>query len=372
VRVSDPVQYLAIIPSPTQSVWNLGPFPIRAYALFILLGIVAACVIAEYRLRQRGAPQWMVLDIALYAVPFGLVGGRLYHVITDWQKYFGEGRNPVRALYIWEGGLGIWGAVALGGVGALLACRRLGIPLTLFADALAPGLPVAQAVGRLGNWFNNELYGSATSLPWGLKVYEWNLSAGRPVIDPVTGEPRLVPGGPFHPTFLYELVWNLGVAALVYAADRRWRFGKGRAFALYVIGYTAGRFWIEALRVDEVNHIAGMRLNNWTSLLVLAGALVYFFRVQGPQEHMKIDEDGTVHIVTADGKPIPGYPPVNPAQRDSGEGGTGGSGWAGTARRRAGELWASVTGRWSGAEDDEDDAGKSSGAGAEKQPQKQK
>jgi phosphatidylglycerol---prolipoprotein diacylglyceryl transferase len=338
------VQYLATIPSPTQGVWHLGPLPIRAYALFILLGIVAACVIAEWRLRQRGAPKWLVLDVALWAVPFGLVGGRLYHVITDAQKYFGPGGEPIRALYIWEGGLGIWGAVALGGVGAWLGCRRLGIPLTLFADALAPGLPVAQAIGRLGNWFNNELYGAHTNLPWGLTVYKWNLSEGRPQTDPVTGEPELVPGGPFHPTFLYELLWNLGVAAMVYFVDRRLRLGKGRAFALYVAGYTVGRFWIESLRIDEANHFGGMRLNNWVALIVLAGAIAYLLRVRGPQEHMRIDKDGTVHIVTPDGAPIEAYSPVNPTERAA----TGSRpAWV----QRSGQLWASLTGRWAGEDD---------------------
>jgi prolipoprotein diacylglyceryl transferase len=353
--VTDRVQYLATIPSPTQGVWFLGPIPIRAYALFILLGIVAACAIMEWRMRQRGAPKWLVLDIALYAVPFGLVGGRLYHVITDAQLYFGPGKRPIEALYIWQGGLGIWGAIALGAVGALLACRRLGIPLTLAADALAPGLPVAQAIGRLGNYFNNELYGSHTNLPWGLVVYDWNLSAGRPNLDPETGQPLLVPGGPFHPTFLYELVWNLGVAAMVYLVDRRYRLGKGRAFALYVAGYTVGRFWIEALRIDNAHHILGLRLNDWVALIVLAGAITYLIRVKGPQEHMRVDADGTVHVVTPDGTPIEAYPPVNPtAARQEATG----SSWGSTAKRRTGELWSSVTGRWSGTDDDEQPADK--------------
>jgi prolipoprotein diacylglyceryl transferase len=300
---------LASIPSPTQGTWELfGFFPIRAYALFILLGIVAACAIAEYRLRQRGAPKWLVLDVAVWAVPFGIVGGRIYHVITSPEAYFGDGGRPLRAFAIWEGGLGIWGAVALGGVGAWLALRRMGIPLTLFADALAPGLPVAQAIGRLGNYFNNELYGSHTDLPWGLEVYKF-VNGRAQMLD---GEPVLVAGGPFHPAFLYELLWNLGVAALVIYLDRRFKFGKGRAFALYVIGYTVGRFWIEALRIDEANNFLGMRLNNWVSLLVLAGAVWYFLRVKGPQEHMRVDEDGTVHIVTETGEPIEGYEAVTP------------------------------------------------------------
>ena len=246
--MTEPVRYLATIPSPTQGVWNIGPFPLRAYALFILLGIVAACWITEWRLRQRGAPKWLVLDVAIWAVPFGLVGGRLYHVITSPESYFGSGGNPWRAFAIWEGGLGIWGAIALGGVGAWIGCRRLGVPITMFADAAAVGIPVAQAIGRLGNWFNNELFGAATNLPWGLTVYQFE---GGSAIRDGDNEPLLEPGGPFHPTFLYELVWNLGVAALVYFVDRKWKLGKGRAFALYVMAYTVGRFWIEALRIDE-------------------------------------------------------------------------------------------------------------------------
>ena len=311
--MTEPVQFLATIPSPTVGAWHLGPVTLRAYALLILLGIVAACWITDWRLRQRGAPKWLVLDVAIWAVPFGLVGGRLYHVITSPEKYFGSGGNPWQAFAIWEGGLGIWGAIALGGVGAWIGCRRLGVPITMFADAAAVGIPVAQAIGRLGNWFNNELYGSPTSLPWGLTVYQYDLSQGEAVPE---GSPNLVPGGPFHPTFLYELVWNLGVAALVYFVDRRWKLGKGRAFALYVMAYTAGRFWIEALRIDEANHLVGMRVNNWVSLLVFIGALVYFLRVKGPQEHLRLDDDGTVHVVTEDGTPIEGYPPFTPKRRD--------------------------------------------------------
>ncbi|HEY7222805.1 MAG TPA: prolipoprotein diacylglyceryl transferase [Micromonosporaceae bacterium] len=351
--MTGPVQYLATIPSPTQGVWNLGPIPIRAYALFIILGIVAACAITEYRLRQRGAPKWLVLDMALYAVPFGLIGGRLYHVITDPELYFARGRHPIEALYIWQGGLGIWGAVALGAFGAWLGCRRAGIPLGLLADALAPGLPVAQAVGRLGNYFNNELYGSHTNLPWGLVVYQWDLSAGRPEVDPVTGQRLLVSGGPFHPTFLYELLWDLGVAVLVYLVDRRYRLGRGRAFALYVAAYTVGRFWIEALRIDTANHFLGVRLNDWVSLLVLAGAVAYLVRIKGPQQHMRVDEDGTVHIVTADGTPIQRYPAVNPGSDDPE--GASRNDWVATARARTREAWASVTSRWSGADDEDED-----------------
>jgi prolipoprotein diacylglyceryl transferase len=300
--VTDAVQNLATIPSPSQGVWYIGLFPLRAYALCILVGIVVACAIAESRLRARGAPKWLSLDIAIWAVPFGLVGGRLYHVITSPDKYFGAGGQPLKAFAIWEGGLGIWGAVALGAVGAWLGCRRQGIPLSFFADALAPGLPVAQAIGRLGNWFNNELYGAHTNLPWGLNVYAYDFTTGKALTD-ANGAPLLLPGGPFHPTFLYELIWDLGVAALVLFLDRRYRYGRGRAFALYVMAYTVGRFWIESLRIDDAHHFLGLRLNDWVSILVFIGAAVYFFRVQGPQEHVRIVDD-KLQLVTAEGQPI--------------------------------------------------------------------
>jgi prolipoprotein diacylglyceryl transferase len=303
VPVNHAAQYLAEIPSPTQGAWHLGPFPIRAYALCILLGIVAACVITEVRLRRRGAPPWMVLDVAVWAVPFGILGARIYHVITSPDAYFGAGGRPLQAFAIWNGGLGIWGGVAGGALGAWFACRRLGVPLTFVADAVAPGLPVAQAIGRLGNWFNNELYGGHTDLPWGLQIYRYDLRTGQAETD-ANGDPIEVPGGPFHPAFLYELVWNLGVALLVWLVDRKWKLGKGRAFALYVMAYTVGRFWIEAIRTDEAHVFVGMRVNNWVSILVFLGALAYFVRVRGPQEHVKVDENGRLLLVTADGEPI--------------------------------------------------------------------
>jgi prolipoprotein diacylglyceryl transferase len=299
---------LAEFPSPTQGVWQLGPIPIRAYALCILAGIVAACVITDLRMRRRGAPPLLVVDIAVWAVPFGIVGARIYHVITTPEPYFGANGHLVDILKIWNGGLGIWGAVAGGAVGALIACRRRGIPLSFFADTLAVGLPVAQAIGRWGNWFNNELHGGHTDLPWGLKVYDYDLSAGRAVLDDA-GNPVVKEGGPFHPTFLYESIWNVGVALLVWAIDRKFKLGRGRAFMLYVMGYTVGRFWIEAMRTDPAHEIAGMRVNNWVSILVFLGALIYFLRVKGPQEHLRYDESGQVTVVTAEGEPIPYHQP---------------------------------------------------------------
>ncbi|MET8834601.1 prolipoprotein diacylglyceryl transferase [Micromonospora sp. NPDC004540] len=280
-----PMTPLAALPSPGTAVWQLGPVPLRAYALCIIVGIVVACVVTEYRLRRRGVAPGAVLDIAVWAVPAGIVGARIYHVITSPEKYFGADGQPLKAFAIWEGGLGIWGAVAGGAVGAWFAARQLGIPFAVVADALAPGLPLAQAVGRLGNWFNNELYGGRTTLPWGLEVHVMDPDNPGHALRDDAGNPVLQPGL-YHPTFLYEALWNIGVAALVLVLDRKLRLGRGRAFALYVMGYTAGRFWIELMRTDEANHILGVRLNVWTAALVFLGALVYFLRVRGPREYL--------------------------------------------------------------------------------------
>jgi prolipoprotein diacylglyceryl transferase len=255
------------IPSPSQGVWYLGPFPIRGYALCIIAGIVVAVWLGDRRWVARGGSPGQVGDIAVWAVPFGIVGGRLYHVITDNGEYFGSGRNPVAALYIWQGGLGIWGAIALGGVGAYIGARRQGILFPPLADALAPGIAIAQAIGRWGNWFNQELFGKPSDLPWALEIPDVSKRpAGYQQYDT------------FQPTFLYECIWDLGVAALVIWADRRFRLGHGRAFALYVAAYCAGRAWIEYLRIDpvEANNVFGLRLNVWTSIVVFIGAVTYF------------------------------------------------------------------------------------------------
>ena len=266
-------EVLASIPSPAQGVWQLGPLPVRAYALCIIAGIVVCCWISERRWVARGGAPGDVLDIAVWAVPFGIVGGRLYHVITTPEPYFGEGGEPLRAFAIWEGGLGVWGAIALGGVGAWIACRRRKIPLPAFADAVAPGILVAQAIGRLGNWFNQELYGSPTDLPWALEI------------DRAHRLPGFLDVATYHPTFLYELLWNLLAAAVVVWADRRFRLGHGRAFALYVALYCLGRGWIETLRIDTAEHFLGLRLNVFTSIIVGALAVAYLVWQRGrPRE----------------------------------------------------------------------------------------
>lgn len=264
---------LASIPSPAQGVWHLGPLPIRAYALAIIAGIVLAAWIGEKRWVARGGAPGEVLDVAVWAVPFGIVGGRLYHVITTPEPYFGRGGDPMRAFAIWQGGLGIWGAIALGALGAWIGCRRRGIPLPAFADALAPGLLVAQAVGRLGNWFNQELYGGPSTLPWALRI------------DPEHREPGYLNVATYHPTFLYELLWNLAAAAVLVWADRRWKLGHGRVFALYVALYCAGRVWIEMLRIDTAEHFLGLRLNVFTSIVLGLLAVAYLVWQRGrPRE----------------------------------------------------------------------------------------
>jgi prolipoprotein diacylglyceryl transferase len=306
---------LAAIPSPTQGVWELGPLPIRAYALCIVAGIVAAVLLTEKRWVARGGAPGDVLDIAVWAVPFGIAGGRLYHVISSPRAYFGEGGEPLRAFAIWEGGLGIWGAIALGGVGAWIACRRRGIPLPAFADAVAPGLLVAQAIGRLGNWFNNELYGSRTDLPWALRIYEW--SGGSAVVGP---DGQSVVLGTFHPTFLYELLWDLAAAGLVIWADRRFRLGHGRAFALYVATYCAGRLWIELLRTDPAETFFGIRLNVFTSIVVGLLAVAYFVWQRGrPREVITRGADAARDAGTQrEGAPVPAADPRPEAGGDDG------------------------------------------------------
>ncbi|WP_293002112.1 prolipoprotein diacylglyceryl transferase [Mycobacterium sp.] len=276
---------LAYFPSPPQGVWHLGPIPLRAYALFIIIGIVAALIIGDRRWEARGGERGVIYDIALWAVPFGLIGGRLYHLATDWRTYFGEGgAGPAAALRIWDGGLGIWGAVALGGVGAWIACRRRGIPLPAFGDAIAPGLVLAQAIGRLGNYFNQELFGRETTMPWGLEIFYRRDPAGFVDVHSLdgvsTGQLAMV----VQPTFLYELIWNLLLFVVLIILDRRFTLGHGRLFATYVAGYCIGRFWVELLRDDTATHIAGIRINSFTSTFVLIGAVVYLILARKGRE----------------------------------------------------------------------------------------
>ena len=283
------------IPSPSQGTWYLGPLPIRGYALSIILGIVAAIWIGERRWQARGGRAGDIGDLAIWGVPFGLIGGRLYHVLTDWQLYFGEGQNPVAALYIWRGGLGIWGAIALGAVGVMIGARLRGIRLLPLLDAIAPGVLVAQAIGRWGNWFNQELYGRPTDLPWALEI------------DPAHRPDAYPDVATYHPTFLYEFFWCLGAFALLVWLDKRFRLGFGRVAALYVMLYTLGRVWIENLRIDEVQliDVGGLRLNVWTSivLFVLAAAYFAWSAVKRPGREEQVYTQGRLDHDSADEEP---------------------------------------------------------------------
>jgi prolipoprotein diacylglyceryl transferase len=285
------MQPVAFIPSPAQGVWHLGFVPIRAYALMIIIGIVVAVWIGERRWAEKGGQPGVVIDVAVWAVPFGLVGGRLYHVVTDAQRYFGEGRDPVDALKIWEGGLGIWGAVLLGAVGAVIGCRRHGVSVAALGDAVAPGIVIAQAIGRWGNYWNQELYGRPLDTFWALKIDQTH----RPRLEDGSLDPRYADIATYHPTFLYEALWCVGVAVLVIWAERRYKLTHGRAFALYLAAYTVGRFWIEWLRIDDAHHFLGLRLNDWTALLVFIGAVAYLYWARdktGPEEIGAVPEAG--------------------------------------------------------------------------------
>jgi len=261
---------LAAIPSPSRGVIHLGPLPLRAYAFMIIIGVVVAVWLTGRRLRARGVDPNVAGDAGVWAVLFGIVGARLYHVITSPDAYFGADGNLVDVLKVWNGGLGIWGAVAGGALGVWIKTRRSGVSFLLFADAAVPGIVLAQAIGRWGNYFNQELFGRPTTLPWALEI-------------DVTHRP----GGyeqfaTFHPTFLYESLWCLVVALVLLLIDRFHRLGRGRLLALYIMMYTVGRAAIEALRIDDATHIAGLRLNDWVSAVVFVGALVMFLVLRKP------------------------------------------------------------------------------------------
>ena len=252
---------IASIPSPSSGILQVGPIRLTAYGLMIALGVVAAVHLAGKRLAERGAGTSDDMNaIALWAVLGGVAGARLYHVVTDWSKFGDDlGRIPL----IWKGGLGIPGGL-LGGVAfGLLAARRRGLPLSGVIDAAVPAIPLGQAIGRWGNWWNQELFGRPTDLPWGLEIDESKVPRGVPI------------GSTFHPTFLYESMWNLLLCTALIWIDRRFRLRPGRLLPLYLIGYFSGRFWIEGLRVDSAHVIGGLRLNQWVALTVVIVASAY-------------------------------------------------------------------------------------------------
>jgi prolipoprotein diacylglyceryl transferase len=237
---------------------------INAYAVFILLGIAVAVWLTNRRLVERGGEPWVVLDIALWAVPFGILGGRLYHVITHPADYFYPGADLLRVFYVWEGGLAIFGAISLGAVGAWLGARFAGIRFSSFADALAPGLLLAQGIGRMGNYFNQELFGAPTSLPWGLAIDRPN-----PAI------PLGLPADTlFHPTFLYEMTWNVVGAFVLIAVGRKFALQWGQLFGVYLIWYGVGRAFLETLRLDPAELIFGVRANVWGAVFAIVLGLI--------------------------------------------------------------------------------------------------
>ena len=264
------MSFLNAIPSPTVSTFQLGPLVIHFYALFILAGIIVAVVLTAGRMKARGMEPGLAIDIAIWAVPMGIIGGRLFHVATHLNDYFGEGKDWTAMFRLWEGGLAIYGAIILGSVGAYIACQvdikplkieSAGIRFLSFADALVPGLLAAQALGRWGNYFNNELFGAPTDLPWGILIPSSNESY-----------PAGLPDGlAFHPTFLYESLWSLLGIAVLLLLERRFNLRWGRMFAAYLMWYSFGRFFVESIRLDPSDVFFGLRTNQ---ISALAGILV--------------------------------------------------------------------------------------------------
>lgn len=271
---------LAYIPSPTISQFSIGPVTIHIYALCILMGIVLAVWITTARWKKLGGNFDQVLDITLVSVPAGIIGARLYHIITTPERFFGPDGDWAEMFRIWNGGLGIWGGVLFGALAAWAWYRHKHYPMALLADAIAPGLLVAQAVGRLGNWFNQELYGAPTTLPWGLKLNMEGTAIGH---SEQCYDGATCPSGTlFHPTFLYEMIWNLiGAAIIVYIGSKAMKKLKaGSLFAVYIMWYTLGRTWIESLRIDYAHEFLGVRINVWVSMAVFVLGAVSFIVVQ--------------------------------------------------------------------------------------------
>jgi prolipoprotein diacylglyceryl transferase len=254
---------VAFLPSPSRSLWRIGPVPVRAYALCVVLGIAAGLWLASRRYRSIGGRPGMILDIAVVAVPAGLLGARLYSVLDGYGQYFSPGRDWTNVFRIWNGGLGIPGAVAGGALGAWLVCRRERARLAPVAGAAAPALAFAQAIGRWGNWFNQQLYGRPSALPWAVQISPEHRLAG------------FVAFATFQPTFLYESLWDALVGVSVILAARRFALTGDRAFALYAALYAFGRFWTQGLEINASPHVFGLRVDQVTMLLILAAAVVY-------------------------------------------------------------------------------------------------
>ena len=274
---------LLSIPSPGDNSIGVGPLELRAYGLTIAIGVVVAAGIARRRWAARGGSGDDIAALAVWAVPAGLVGARLYHVITDLHRFEGRWWH---APAVWEGGLGIPGGLVAGVLAGVWVAHRRGLPVATLLDVVAPAIPVGQAIGRLGNWFNQELFGGPTGLPWGLEIDAAHRPAG--FEDVAT----------FHPTFLYEAAWNLALAALLVAIERRWRPRPGALFAGYVAGYAAGRLWVESMRIDPATELFGIRVNLWVSGVTLLAALAWFVVVRARGSGQTGDEQRAPGAVT--------------------------------------------------------------------------
>jgi len=273
---------LEFLPSPGQGVWYLGPIPLRGYALSILTGIVVAFFIGRRRWKKWGEDPAQLENIALVAIVAGIIGARIYWVIIEWQRYFGEGGTWYHVFYIWEGGLGIWGAITVGFLTGWLMCRHYKVPFLRLADAVAPAFLIAQGIGRLGNWWNQELYGVPSTLPWALEI------------DPAHRVPGYELYSTFHPTFLYEMLWNFAGAAIILLVERRFRLGRGKVFALYIFTYATGRFLVELLRIDPVEVILGLRVNSWATLvggLFGLGLFIWLVKFRPGPNEIKVPAD---------------------------------------------------------------------------------
>ncbi|MEA5119058.1 MAG: prolipoprotein diacylglyceryl transferase [Propionicimonas sp.] len=305
------------IPSPSISGFSIGPVTIRFYALCLIAGIAAAWWLGSRRWVARGGKAETFEWVVLWAIPFGIIGARIYHVLTHLGDYVGPGINPWSVFFIWEGGIAIYGAIGGGALAAWFACRAKGAKFAALADSLAPGIAIGQAMGRFGNWFNQELYGWPTDLPWGLEI------------DPAHRLAGFEQYATFHPTFLYESIWNLLVVATLLWADRRFTLGRGKVFALYIALYGFGRFFTEGIRLDfSYDTFGPIRFNQFVAgLICLAGILLLVWLVRfrpgrektvEPIDLPDLPQDGAAAATGSDPEPAPDGDEPGPA-RPSGD-----------------------------------------------------
>jgi prolipoprotein diacylglyceryl transferase len=280
----------ATIPSPSSGSLHIGPLALNAYGLMIALGVVAAIWLMGRRLEERGiGTREDATALGLWSVLAGVIGARLYHVATDWERFQGHYGDIVK---IWQGGLGIPGGLLAGISVGIWVAHRKGLPMGEVANCAAPAIALAQAIGRWGNWWNQELFGRPTGLPWALEIDDQH-NLGHP------------PGTTFHPTFLYESLWNFALCGVLLWIDARFRPGPGRLMAIYVVGYGIGRFWVESLRIDAADHIGGLRWNQWVALAAIVGGLAYLLLTRGAERRSPSRTDAAVPESEPDSPDLP-------------------------------------------------------------------